>query len=67
MAIPMLLLLTVIKLTKYQLSQYSVLNTLELQALKMTYLTMLLKPLTNSLNIGTRPDTALTLLIVLIL
>ena len=55
----MLLLLTVIQLTKYLPNQYSVLNTSELQVLGMTSLTMLLKPLTSSLNIGTRPDTAL--------
>ena len=63
----MLLLLTVIQLTKYLQRLSLVFLTSELPALKMIFLTMLLKPLTSSLNIGTRRDMALTLLKALIL
>ena len=50
-----------------QQSLYLMFLTSELPALKMTFPTMLLKPLTSSLNIGTRQDMVLTLLKVLIL
>ena len=63
----MLLLLTAIQLTKCQQSLYLMFLTSELPVLKMTFPTMLLKPLTSSLNIGTRQDMVLTLLKVLIL
>lgn len=58
---------TIIQLTKCQQSLYLMFLTSELPALKMTFPTMLLKPLTSSLNIGTRQDMVLTLLKVLIL
>ncbi len=51
--------LTIIPLTKCQLSQFLMLNTSGLQASGMMFLRMLLKPLTNNSNTGTKPVIAL--------
>ena len=67
MANLMLLLLTVIQLTKYLQNLSLAFLISELRVLRMTFPTMLLKPLTSSLNICTRQDMVLTLLKVLIL